>query len=44
MKVKISSKYSLVVVDVLWDVPQVIGHVLLVLRKERDIYIYLEVS
>lgn len=46
MKVKISSKSSLVVVEILWDVPQVIGPLLLVLRKERDIYtyIYLEVS
>lgn len=42
MKVKISSKYSLVVMEVIWDAHQVIGHVPLVLRNEKGIY--LEVS
>lgn len=39
MKHKINFEYILVVVEFMYDSHQVTGHVLLVLRRERELYL-----
>lgn len=41
MKAKVSFEYILVVVGFICDAHQLIGHLLLALRREKDIYIYI---